>query len=308
MLQWFQQELTRTNVPATVRLPTPEEAHRAVRGQLTWLFPWGRRFDATFCETADRGATAWQRSPSLTEILLNRAAHCDFSAFGVARLAGRVSELVEDPHGVGSFGGAFSNSRTGVEQNLRLRLMPHATTASADWIGVRFAFRPHQARREPAAVGDPANDLLALEAAEGELERQPRAALRIVDEMLQRDDRSGRAWSTRGGARLQLADFWGAAWDFSAALERAPSDATTVSNRGFAHLGRGDAQAAIRDFSRCLELDPDHAGAWLGRCQARLSNGDLPDARLDLDEAASRLGSDHPAVANARRLLARRGD
>jgi len=81
--QWF----SRTSGYGPVRLPTESEWEKAARGADRRIFPWGDRFDATFCVMSESSA----EPPSLPAV---GGVPTDTSPYGVRDLAGGVRDWV----------------------------------------------------------------------------------------------------------------------------------------------------------------------------------------------------------------------
>jgi formylglycine-generating enzyme required for sulfatase activity len=84
------------------RLPTVQEWHRAAGGMVGHRYPWGNRFDANRCNTAESGT----RDTTAVE----RYSPAGDSRYGVADMAGNVWEWLADPAGLD---GAYRQLRGG---------------------------------------------------------------------------------------------------------------------------------------------------------------------------------------------------
>jgi len=96
LIDWFDARAfarwtaTRTNEP--IRLPTEAEWEKAARGVDGRFYPWGDRFDPTFCQMLQ--SRSWPTQP---EPIGTFAA--DESPYGVRDMAGAIREWVGDIDG-----------------------------------------------------------------------------------------------------------------------------------------------------------------------------------------------------------------
>lgn len=116
------------------RLPREHELEKAGRGVDGRIFPWGNRFDATFCKMRFSRASSSQLEP----IGIFEA---DRSVYGVCDLAGGVQEWCHfegDPRqGAPIKGGGWNQDRRSCHLASRIRVLPQARTSST---GFRLAY------------------------------------------------------------------------------------------------------------------------------------------------------------------------
>ena len=118
------------------RLPTTYELEKAGRGPGGRLFPWGDRFDATFCKMR----FSREELPQLEPVGTFTA---DVSPYGVRDLAGGVQEWCADPEDAASDtdhpvkGGAWNQDERACRLASRIRILAAARTAS---IGFRLVY------------------------------------------------------------------------------------------------------------------------------------------------------------------------
>lgn len=108
-------------------------------------------------------------------------------------------------------------------------------------------------------------------------------AITSLDKAVSLEPENGGFRNNRGVARMELADYKGAAEDFEAAeLSQNPDDRLSASiNRGRLLQRAGDYAGAEVEFSTALARDPKSFAASLGRGVARESKGDLDGAAED---------------------------
>jgi serine/threonine protein kinase/lipoprotein NlpI len=91
------------------------------------------------------------------------------------------------------------------------------------------------------------------------------AALREMDQALEREPRAMWASFCKGCCAYRLSQYDDAIVAFSVCLVLAPECAWCYYNRGLAYAQLGRPDRALRDYDRALQLDPSFAGAALGR-------------------------------------------
>lgn len=101
---------------------------------------------------------------------------------------------------------------------------------------------------------------------------------------LNADDRA-RAHRARGLLRIEAGAVADAVQDFTAALQLAPTDTTSLSGRARAHMVRGDVLAAIADYDTAIRLSPNTLQLHLGRGHAYYVKGDAKSAIADFTRA-----------------------
>ncbi len=137
--------------------------------------------------------------------------------------------------------------------------------------------------------------------ATGELARALLDADRAVASSDARD-----AYYNRGTLRMQIEDLDGASADFTAALDRDPTDVQSLLNRGTVQAIRRDMPGALVDWDHAVELAPTHAAARVKRAMGRLHSGALDRAIVDDLQAALRCSApDWPQRQEVEALLAR---
>jgi serine/threonine-protein kinase len=115
------------------RLPAEEELEKAGRGVDGRCFPWGDRFDATFCKMRTSRPYAAQPEPV-------GAFPIDCSPYGVRDLAGGVQEWCAGQGDQRPLkGGSWLNDARTCRLASRLQILAHSRTAA---IGFRLAYTP----------------------------------------------------------------------------------------------------------------------------------------------------------------------
>jgi tRNA A-37 threonylcarbamoyl transferase component Bud32 len=274
-LHWLQQELNLASLRFSVSLPSLAESHRALRGELSWRYPWGNTWDPSFASTGETlsggGLTVGSRL-------------ADCSPFGARDLIGSMTEFTLDTVQRGQsgtrvavFGSSFTATGDSVRSNCLAFSWGWADHELAE-VGFRYVLRPTDGALLPT---DPPNPQ-AFEAGM-RLARQGRRheAYQALTAFLRGDPTNVAGWLERGLVRMELEDFWGAWWDYSRATQLAPDDPTGWWRRGYALAGRQLWAEAVADFTHALALSPDQPEALLGRGLYRIE-AELPGAEEDL--------------------------
>jgi len=279
-LRWFASEVELMGLPWAARLPTPGEFHRAVRGELRWPYPWGRRLDESFFRqgNVERGV-----APTVGCV------PADWSPFGLWDLCGGVAEFAAARHGeLVTIVGASS-------EDLRSDVASKVTGAQLTWpdaaftsVGLRWVLADEPALREeepPLRVHPPA--------ALGRATASIRAGPEVPDR-----------WLRRAEVRLAAGDTWGALLDCRQALLLDPDHVRALMTRAEVQYRRDEDAAAAADATRAIELAPQRALPWLVRGKIRVSLGEHEAAIADVEKALEIGGLRDEGEALARRLLA----
>lgn len=279
-LAWLDQELARARVPYRARLPRLREYHRAARGELPWVFPWGRLFDASFCACSKSAKGG---------LVGNRDFPVDSSAFLVRQLAGSVAEFVEHQEGVEevTFGGDVTVSASVME-----RVMKTSRSAPVGYqdpsTGFRYVLVP---RDDP--LPEPPRDMarvnaLVSSARAAEQRGDLIAAYQLLTSAIDAAPLEAPLWNARALARHRLGDTWGAIWDCTRALDLQPAVAALWINRARARAEQFEFAEAVADLGRALDLYPALGSVWAERARCRAGLQDLDGAISDLQEALRR--------------------
>jgi tetratricopeptide (TPR) repeat protein len=89
----------------------------------------------------------------------------------------------------------------------------------------------------------------------------------------------------RGVAYYHKAEYDGAIFYFSKAIEINPKDAKAYNNRGLAYDKKGEHDLAISDYTKALEIDPGDGMAYDNRGAAYFEKGEYEQAILDYSKA-----------------------
>ncbi len=116
-------------------------------------------------------------------------------------------------------------------------------------------------------------------------QRDPAAAVRLIEAALQFIPGNIFAWVGLGLALLRLNRFEEALNSFDRALEIKPDYAEALSKRGEALQGLGRQKEAVAAYNRSLRYRPDHAETLNNRAAALIDLGRTGEALACLDEA-----------------------
>lgn len=301
-LAWLQAELDLAGVGMQVRFPSPEQWFRSARGELGWLYPWGRRFDAAHC-SSNEGVRA--SDMTLERLFLSPSG--DVSAFGVRQLTGRVSEVVEDRDSRFNFrvvGSTLASSRPQIDMSLVAASGFHSQSQSAV-SGFRLAL---DWRESTAAARDEMDGqrLFRAGCAHGEAMNFDEALRLLTSALKVLPDRAD-IWVSRGWVRAQLDDHWGALWDTSKALQLRPGDTAILNNMAGAHLSRGTLTEALHYITAAIDADPTRGEFRAVRSRIWLRQGEYAKAEDEL-RVAVRLSPEHPVVLETARRVRERRD
>lgn len=120
-------------------------------------------------------------------------------------------------------------------------------------------------------------------------EGNPEEAIGILDEVIQNQEESARAYHQRALAKQRADDLRGAVEDYSEAIKRASDkpNAYYYYNRGNAERKLGRLDEAIEDTSKYIDLGSDKIDGLNLRGAAKAEAGDYEGAILDFKEALS---------------------
>ena len=113
----------------------------------------------------------------------------------------------------------------------------------------------------------------------------PEKAIPDLDEAIRLSPSLAVAYSIRGLAHTNLADFRQAVKDLNQAVRLNPNFADAYSSRGFAHRAAGRLDRAISDFDQAIRLDVKFSVAYNNRADVYIEMGQPERALPDLDEA-----------------------
>ncbi len=104
--------------------------------------------------------------------------------------------------------------------------------------------------------------------------------------------KSALAYSNRGRAYVEKADYDHAIADLDEALRIDPKPSTPYYNRALAHQNKNDDDAAIADLTKFIELQPSDPDGYKTRADSYANKGDTARAIADYDEAIKRKADD----------------
>ena len=291
-------ELGLTGSSWAVVLPGLEEYHRAVRGELTWTYPWGHRFEPSLCACM---RSCRSRVPSVDQFSTDRSVH------GVCGLAGGVAEwgaLIEEAEAF-QFGGSAVEGDSAIEVLLTGYgvVPPHFERPD---VGFRYILRPSD---EPVDLPRPDPGVNWIRVAERHANaRQWKEALEAARNHVALGPKEPQRWVERGRVRLVAGDTWGAWFDGTQATLLDPRRADAWHLLGQVEHARLEHAASVKACDRALELDPQWRGAWYTRGASRSVLGDVAGSIADAEQflalTVQRYGPEHPDARMARDAIA----
>ncbi len=114
-----------------------------------------------------------------------------------------------------------------------------------------------------------------------------REAITDFNTALQLNFQDAAVYRNRGKARLQMGDNQGAITDFNQALKIQPEDDLIYVARGNAYQAIGHYLGAIEDYNQALEFNSTSATAFYNRGLCNIRMEEIPQAIIDLQNAAS---------------------
>ena len=114
-----------------------------------------------------------------------------------------------------------------------------------------------------------------------------REAIADFNAALQLNFQDAAVYRNRGKARLQMGDNQGAITDFNQALKIQPEDDLIYVARGNAYQAIGHYLGAIEDYNQALEFNSTSATAFYNRGLCNIRMEEIPQAIIDLQNAAS---------------------
>ncbi|MSQ40500.1 MAG: tetratricopeptide repeat protein [Dehalococcoidia bacterium] len=123
-------------------------------------------------------------------------------------------------------------------------------------------------------------------------------AIAEYDEAIRLKPDYAEAYSNRGEAYRNLAQYERAIQDLDKAIGLDPKYAVAYSNRGAAYDSQGQFERAIQDYDKALSLDLKYALAYGNRAVAYAFVGKVAEARQDIERAVG-LGYDRARLEQA---------